>query len=246
MKCKALIIDDEPLASGLVAEHLAPFEQIEVVGQYHDGFAGLKAIQEHRPDLVFLDIQMPKLSGLELLELLEEERPAVIFTTAFDQYALQAFEARAVDYLLKPFSEERFQQAVEKFLAQPQHLRQNAERLQQSPELQERRDRLVIKDGGRIRLIPYEQLIRLEADGDYVLIRTEQGKFMQKKTLRYFEERLPAQQFLRVHRSHLINLSHVQRIDPYGKNDHLARLQNQEQVPVSRAGYQRLKTLLDV
>jgi len=242
VKYKALIIDDEPLACGLVAKYLNAFPEIVVVEQCYNGFEGLKAFQSHQPHLVFLDVQMPKLSGLELVELLDP-RPAIIFTTAFDQYAMQAFEAQAVDYLLKPFSEERFKQAVRKFLESPQRsFPADFEPPASSDTLQ----RLVVKEGAQLFLIPYRKIHRLEADGDYTRIFTEEGKFMKKKGLLSFEKNLPADLFVRVHRSHLINVSKLKRIDPYGKNDHIALLQNGEQVPVSRSGFKALKKVLQL
>jgi len=241
---KALIIDDEPLACDLVEEYLRGFQNIEVVACAHDGFQGMKAINEHEPDLIFLDVQMPKVNGFEMLELLDDP-PAVIFATAFDDYAIKAFESNAVDYLLKPFSQERFSKAVQKFLDQPEVSKENTAKLaaDSSPEKQ---NRVVIKDGARIRIIPIEQVIRLKADGDYVKILTEQGNFMKKKTLSYFESSLPEDNFVRVHRSHLINVGHITRIDPYEKNSHVALLQNGERVSVSRSGYQKLKDMLQL
>lgn len=242
---KALIIDDEPLACGLVEEYLEPFTTIETVGSCNDGFEGLKQIQELQPDLIFLDVQMPKITGFELLEILDQP-PAVIFTTAFDEYALKAFEANAVDYLLKPFAQERFNKAVQKFLEQPGQLREKSEMLQEQAGLPGQQERMVVKDGAKINIIPLAEVLHLQADGDYVKIHTQRGNFMKKKTLTHYEQALPAKQFVRVHRSHLINVSHITRIDPYGKNDHVARLQNQEQIPVSRSGYQKLKELLSL
>lgn len=242
---KALIIDDEPLACGLVEEYLELFSEIEVVGSCNDGFEGLKRIQELQPDLIFLDVQMPKITGFELLEILDDA-PAVIFTTAFDEYALKAFEASAVDYLLKPFAQERFNKAVQKFLDQPSQQKQVSEKLQQESTLPGQQERMVVKDGSKINIIPLAEVLHLQADGDYVLIHTQRGKFMKKKTLTHYEKALPSQQFVRVHRSHLINASHITRLDPYGKNDHVARLHNQEQIPVSRSGYQKLKELLSL
>ncbi len=239
---KALIIDDEPLACDLVQEYLQEYDQIEVAGVYHDGFQAIKAIGEHEPDLIFLDIQMPKITGFEMLELLDEP-PAVIFATAFDEYAIQAFESNAVDYLLKPFSKERFDRAVQKYLHRTEHEKQeNREAVARA--MPKDQNRVVIKDGSKIRIIPVKEVIRLEADDDYVKIHTEQGNFMKKKTLTHFEESFSPEQFVRVHRSHLVNVAHITRIDPYEKNSHVALLKNQERIPVSRGGYQKLKDTL--
>ncbi|MEQ9262479.1 MAG: response regulator [Owenweeksia sp.] len=241
---KTLLIDDEPLACDLVAEYLQAFPQLEIVGRCHDGFQGMKAIQEHQPDLVFLDVQMPKISGFELLELLEEP-PAIIFTTAFDEYALQAFEANAVDYLLKPFSQPRFEKAISKFLEHQPSAQENVRHFAaRSPGSQP--NRIVLKDGGKVRILPVKDVIRLEADGDYVKIYTLDGNFMKKKTLQYFENTLSSEVFARIHRTHLLNISYLERIDPYHKNSHLARLKDGTQVPISRNGYLRLKEALNI
>lgn len=242
---KALVIDDEPLACELVEEYLEDFPQIELVGRCHDGFEGVKAIHDHQPEIIFLDVQMPKITGFEMLELLDEP-PAVIFTTAFDEYALKAFEANAVDYLLKPFSKDRFNKAVQKFLDRPQEEKQAAVKKAAAELAPSRQNRVVIKDGAKIRIIPEQEIIRLEADGDYVKIYSTQGNFMKKKTLSYYENALPQDQFLRIHRSHLISLSHVTRIDPYEKNSHLALLSNGERIPVSRSGFQKVKDALNL
>ena len=237
---RVLVIDDEPLACDVVEEYLEEFSNFEILGRCHDGFDAMKKINELQPELIFLDVQMPKITGFELLELLEEP-PAVIFTTAFDQYAIKAFEANAVDYLLKPFAQERFEQAVQKFLDQPEkHKQQTRQVVEEAPQ-HHRNDRLVIKDGSRIRILPFDQVLRVEADDDYVTIISDQGKFVKKKTLSHYEKSLPQDEFIRVHRSHLINISRIDRIHPYGKNTHVAKLQNGEQIPVSRSGYQKLK-----
>lgn len=243
---RVLIIDDEPLACDLVDEYLEEFEQIEVVGRCHDGFEGMKAIAEKRPDLIFLDVQMPKITGFEMLELLEDP-PAIIFTTAFDEYAIKAFEKNAVDYLLKPYSEDRFKQAVQKFLDRPEE-RKTAARsaAEDSRSSAQPRDRVVIKDGAKIRIIPVDEVVRLEADDDYVKVYSHQGNFMKKQTLKNFEDGLSADRFVRVHRSHLVNIMHIERIDPYEKNAHIALLKNGERIPVSRSGYQRVKELLQL
>jgi len=243
---KALIIDDEPLACDLITEFLEKFPGVEIAGRCHDGFAGMKAIHELQPDLIFLDIQMPKISGFELLELLENP-PAVIFTTAFDTFAIKAFEANAIDYLLKPFSEERFKQAMTKFLNSAERQPANLDSLKTgASQTLKDQNRIVIRDGGRIRILPLMEVFRLEADGDYAKIITAQGKFMKKQSLQHYENTLLSGTFLRVHRSHLVNISQITRIEPFEKNSHLAILKNGEKIPVSRTGYQTLRKMLDV
>ena len=172
----------------------------------HDGFEGLKAIQKHQPDLIFLDVQMPKISGFEMLELLEE-LPAVIFTTAFDEYALQAFEVHAIDYLLKPFSQERFNKAIEKY--RQSGLAQNlTDLLNNEPiEAKEYLSRIVLKDRNDIKIIPTLDIKYLEANDDYVNIYTKEGKYLKNKTLSYFEKHLDAEAFVRIHRSYLVKIA---------------------------------------
>lgn len=242
---KVLLIDDEPLASDLVAEYLQKHENFEVIGRCLNGFEGFKAIQELQPDLVFLDVQMPKITGFEMLEMLDNP-PAIIFTTAFDEFALKAFEASAIDYLLKPFSEKRFADALSKYTSRKENNEpQKLEGLQENNTLKNN-NRVVVKDGGKIRIVPIKEITRLEADGDYVTIVSIQGKFTLKKSLQHFENTLTASVFVRVHRTHLINISEIERVDPYGKNNHLAQMKDGSKVPVSRTGYQRLKQTLNL
>jgi two-component system, LytTR family, response regulator len=243
---KALIIDDEPLARLVVKEYLQAFPHIAVTAECSDGFEGVKAIQQHKPDLVFLDIQMPKINGFEMLELVEEP-PAVIFTTAFDEYAMKAFEAHAVDYLLKPFSQERFNKAVEKWLGQAQQQKTATKQLVEAgPQLPAQNERIVVKTAGRIKIIPLQAIHYLEAADDYVKIHTADGVFLKSKTLGFYETHLPAGQFVRTHRSFLVNVQEITRIDPYEKESHLAILRNGAKVPVSKSGYGKLRDVLGI
>mgnify|MGYP003651615597 CR=1 FL=1 len=242
---KVILIDDEPLACDLVQEYLVAYPQIEVVARCHDGFEGMKAINEHKPDLIILDIQMPKITGFEMLELLDEP-PSVIFATAFDEFAIKAFESNAVDYLLKPFSKDRFDKAVQKFLENNEPAQGNVQKVVEEASMAKNQNRVVIKDGSKIRIIPIKEIVRLEADDDYVKIFTEQGNFMKKKTLTHFENTLSGDSFVRVHRSHLINITHITRIDPYEKNSHVALLKDGSKIPVSRNGFQVLKSVLNL
>lgn len=242
---KVLIIDDEPLACELIQEYLRPFENLEVIGFCHDGFSGLKTIQDQKPDLLFLDVQMPKINGFEMLELIEEP-PALIFSTAFDQYALEAFETNAIDYLLKPYSKERFEKAIGKFLNSTIANSNIPKMLEEIGSKQKDQNRIVIKDGGKIKILPLLEIVHLEADDDYVKIYSTNGKFIKKKTLQFYEDNLAQDSFCRVHRSHLINISHIERIDPYEKNGHLALLKDGSKIPISRGGFQKLKEKLNI
>jgi two-component system LytT family response regulator len=246
---RALLIDDEPLARMVVREYLQDFEQIEVVQECNDGFEGLKAIQQHKPDLVFLDVQMPKINGFEMLELVDEA-PAVIFTTAFDEYAIKAFEAHAVDYLLKPFSKERFSKAIEKYLAQavtankaPKQTESLLETASHSPQQHER---IVVKTGTKVKIIPVADVQYLQADDDYVSVFTQEGSFLKNKTMSFFEQTLDPRHFVRVHRSYILSVQEITRIDPYEKDSHLAILKSGAKIPVSKTGYAKLKQVLGI
>ena len=242
---RILIIDDEPLARSLVVEYLQTHPGCEVVGECNDGFEGVKAINSLKPDLIFLDIQMPKINGFEMLELVEAP-PAVIFTTAFDEYAIRAFETHAVDYLLKPFSKERFDKALEKFQTATPHKQAVNELLQSAATGPAQQERIVVRTGGKIKIIPLAQIIYLESSDDYVKIHTAEGGFLKNKTMAFFEQTLPEEAFVRIHRSYIIHIQEITRIDPYEKENHLAILRNGARLPVSRAGYARLKLVLGI
>jgi len=243
---KAILIDDEPLARALVAEYLEDYPEIEIVQECNDGFEGLKAIAQHQPDLIFLDVQMPKLTGFEMLEL-TDPIPPVIFTTAYDEYAMRAFEASAIDYLLKPFSKERFDKAIHKWKNQmgTSAYKNGAEQLfNQTNKHAEEQNRIAVRFGNKISIVPAQDIYYIEAYDDYVKIFTKDDYFLKKKTMTYFENTLNASEFMRVHRSFIVQLQCITRIEPYEKNGHVALLKNGKQVPLSRTGYARLKTQL--
>jgi two-component system LytT family response regulator len=242
---KTILIDDEPLARTLLMEYLQGYKDILVVQECNDGFEGVKAIAQHRPDLIFLDIQMPKINGFEMLELIENP-PAVIFTTAFDDYAIKAFEAHAIDYLLKPFSKDRFDKALQKWLSQ-KPLSKNTQALLESTSQQpEDRQRIVVKKGANIVIIPVHKVHYLEAYDDYVKIYTTEGFYLKKKTMSHYEQSLSLVQFVRVHRSYMINLQELTRIEPLEKDNHVALLKSGTRIPLSQAGYSKLKELLGI
>lgn len=240
---KAILIDDEPLARAVLKEYLAPHTDIAIAAECSNGFEGVKAIQETHPDLIFLDVQMPKINGFEMLELLEAP-PAVIFTTAFDEYALKAFEAHAVDYLLKPFTREKLDKAIEKFLNSGSSQKKAVTTLLSTAALPAAAERVVVKTGGKIKIIPLQDMLYLEAADDYVKIYTQEGSFLKSKTMGYFEQSLPVHTFVRVHRSYILNITQITRIEPYEKESYLAILKTGTQIPVSKAGHQKLKTVL--
>ncbi|MBS1512158.1 MAG: response regulator [Bacteroidetes bacterium] len=240
---KAIIIDDEPLARSIIKEYLQPYTAIELVEECNDGFEGLKAIQQHQPDLIFLDIQMPKINGFEMLELVDNP-PLVIFTTAFEEYAIKAFDAHAADYLLKPFSKERFDKAMQKMMLHKANMAQAVTTT--ALETSAPANRIVVKDNGKIRIIPLPQVQYVEAADDYVKIVTADGHYLKKKTMQFFEDSLPQQEFIRIHRSYIVNAQLITRITPYEKDSHLALLTNGAQLPVSKTGYIKLKTILGI
>jgi two-component system LytT family response regulator len=241
---KAILVDDEPLARELLKTFLQPHQQIEVVAECGDGFEGFKMIQELKPDIIFLDVQMPRVNGFEMLELLDTP-PSVIFTTAFDEYALKAFEAHAVDYLLKPISRERFDKAVQKWLQQSGSKETKAiDPLLETNVYEGYQHRIVVKDNGMIRIIPAQDIHYIEASDDYVKIFTPGGHYLKKSTLSHIEQSLDPQQFVRVHRSYLVPISQISRIEPYEKESHIALLQCGAKVIVSKSGMAKLKAVL--
>lgn len=241
---KVIIIDDEPLARGIVKEYLQSIPDAELVAECEDGFEGIKAIQQYQPDLIFLDIQMPKINGFEMLELIETP-PAVIFTTAFDEFAIKAFESNAVDYLLKPFSKERFEKAIQKFL-QHQNSQQTQQVIDTAAQTPSQQNRVVVKDGNKIKIIPVNKIEYLEAADDYVKIVTADGNFLKKRTMSFFEQSLSNYHFVRVHRSYIVNTQLITRIDPYEKEGHLLLLSTGAKLPVSKTGYTKLKEVLGI
>jgi len=241
---KIITIDDEPLARSIVKEYLQKYPALEVVQECNDGFEGFKAIQQHHPDLIFLDIQMPKINGFEMLELLDQA-PGVIFTTAFDEYAIKAFEAHAIDYLLKPFSQDRFDKAIQKWREQKVSSQKNTEDLlETASHSPAQSQRIVVKTGSKIKIIPVHDVFYLEAADDYVKVHAQEGNFLKNKTMSHFEKTLDPQQFVRSHRSYIINIQQITRIDPYEKDNHVAILKSGAKVPVSRNGYVKLRTVL--
>jgi two-component system LytT family response regulator len=244
---KVILIDDEPLAREIIKAYLKHYDDMEVVQECNDGFEGVKAIQEHQPDLIFLDIQMPKINGFEMLELIDK-KPDVIFVTAYDSYAIKAFEANAVDYLLKPVNQQRFHEAILKWKSKVSPLmpRQVDNVLNTMSATAAQNNRIVVKTGNKVKIIPVHEIQYLEADDDFVKIVTAEGSFLKNKTLTFYEETLDSQQFVRVHRSYMVHIGQITKIEPYQKESHLAILRDGKQVPVSKTGYVRLKEVLGI
>jgi two-component system, LytTR family, response regulator len=235
-----ILIDDEPLARALLREYLAHYPDLTIVAECENGFEGVKAIAAHQPDLVFLDIQMPKINGFEMLELLADH-PPVIFTTAFDEYAIRAFETQALDYLLKPFSPERLESALRKWRERMREGKPLLSPGHSLPAHPQESKRIVVKKGHEIRVIPLEEVLALEAWDDYVKVHTKEGYYLKNKPLHYFETQWDSGLFFRVHRSFLLNLNQISRIEILAKNSYVAILRNGMTVPVSRAHYATLR-----
>jgi len=247
-KIKVLIVEDEKLAREIVKNYLKKFDNIDVVGECSNGFDALKQINEDKPDLVFLDIQMPKLTGFEMLEVLENP-PVIIFTTAYDQYALKAFEVNATDYLLKPFSEERFNEAVQKaikLLGNKNQVVKNLEDLSKTLENKEEfLERVVVKNGQKISIIPVGDIKYIEAQDDYTMLYTDKGNFLKQKTMKYFEGSLDPKDFIRIHRSYFVKVTQIKQIELFEKESYRVILNDGTKLPVSKSGYQKLKEILN-
>jgi two-component system LytT family response regulator len=244
---KAIIVDDEELARQVLREFLLEAAAVEIVAECANGFEAVKAIGEHRPDVLFLDIQMPKLDGFEVLELIDPP-VAVIFVTAYDQYAMKAFDAQAVDYLLKPFSAERLGKALDRaraLLAEPDPKPFQAGELAAAARPPgQPLERVVVKDGTKVHIIPMAKLDYVEAQDDYIALRSEKKSYLKQQTISSIEGQLDPRRFVRIHRSYVVNLERIARIEPYTKDSRVAVLQDGTQIPVSRSGHARLKELL--
>ena len=236
-----VIVDDEPNARAILREYLEEHPEFTIAAECANGYEAVKAVAEHRPDLLFLDIQMPKLDGFEVLELIEP-KPKVVFVTAYDEYAIRAFEVRAVDYLLKPFTAARFAEVLahaRETLGAAQPLGEVTKDFAKKP-LQ----RIAFRDGGAIEVVPVQRIDYIEAQDDYVHVVSRGVKHVKQQTLSELEALLDPARFVRVHRSYLVNLESLARVEPYAKDSRVALLKDGSRIPVSRAGYERLKELL--
>jgi two-component system LytT family response regulator len=247
-KIRTVIIEDEAPARDLLKHYLKDYDEIDIIAECADGFAGLKTISELKPELVFLDIQMPRLTGFELIEVMTE-KPVIIFTTAYDQFAIRAFELNAIDYLLKPFPKERLRsavtKAVEKISKGKEEVKPAIDLLEKLPKSSAPLNRIVVRKGNAINLIPVDDLRYVEAQDDYVMIYHSAGKALKQQTMKYYEDNLPGNDFVRIHRSYIVKVKEIKRIEPYGKDNHVAILQSGDKLPVSRTGYKHLKEELN-
>ena len=247
-KLQTLIIEDEELARTLLRSYLKDHPDIEIIGECENGFDGVKAINEKKPDLVFLDIQMPKITGFEMIELLDH-KPQIIFTTAYDQYALKAFELNAVDYLLKPFSKERMLMAIEKVIHHIHNAESNIEKLEELSNFRPGEayiDRVVVKDRHKIHIITVDKIRYIESLDDYVMIYTQDGRQMKQKTMKYFETYLDPKNFIRIHRSFIVQVDNIAEIQQYEKDSYVVILKDKDKtkLKVSKTGYKKIKEIL--
>jgi two-component system, LytTR family, response regulator len=246
-KIKIIIIDDEQLARSIIKKYLEPYQDIEIAAECANGFEGIKAVNELSPDLIFLDIQMPKLTGFEMLELLDK-KPAIIFTTAFDQYAIKAFEVNAVDYLLKPFPQARLDEALKKAKAQIESAVTEAPQIENLIRHNEANieyiDRIIIKDGSKISIVQTDSIKCIEAQDDYVMVYSDEGKFLKQKTMKFFEDHLNPKEFIRIHRSYIVKIQEIKQIELLEKESYQVKLKDGKTLPVSKNGYSRLKVVL--
>jgi two-component system LytT family response regulator len=240
---RAILVDDEPLARDVLREYLAADEDFEVVAECANGFEAVRAVTEHDPDVLFLDIQMPKLDGFEVLELLDRS-PVVVFVTAYDEYALRAFEVHALDYLLKPFSEERFQSVTERIKGQLRQPRAAVAPLGAALRTKPLQRIVVRGEDGTIQVIPATRVDYVEADDDAIKIATAGTKVRKLQTIGDLAGELDPDRFVRIHRSYLLNIERIEKIELYAKDSRVAILRDGSRLPVSRSGYARLKELL--
>jgi two-component system, LytTR family, response regulator len=242
---RTVIVDDEPPARALLREYLSRHPDVEVVAECADGFEAVRAVSELRPDLLLLDIQMPKLDGFEVLELIESD-VAVIFVTAHDEHAIRAFEVHAVDYLLKPCSAERLAEALARTR---RRMAEGAPTPLQAVAAEARPrsgylERILLRDGPSVHVVPVEKLDYAEAQDDYVCLRTEGRQLLKKQTLGELEAGLDPRRFVRIHRGYILNVDRLARLELYAKDSRVAILRDGSRLPVSRAGHARLKELL--
>ena len=243
MKRTVVIVEDEPLARKTLRSMLDAVDWLEVIDEAADGLAAVEVINTRQPDLVFLDINLPELSGLDVLKRLTHE-PAVVFTTAHDRHAIAAFELAALDYLLKPFGRARLQQA----LTRAQAAFDNKDARTTTTEARSALgtgplERILIRDGGRIVPVAVRDIERIEADGDYAAVRAKGKTLLVSLPLSDFETRLDPERFVRVHRSHLVNLDHVEAIEPFDNSQLLVRMKDGTKITASRTASKRLRDL---
>jgi two-component system LytT family response regulator len=242
---RSVIVDDEELARGIVREFLTPHSDIEIIAECSNGFEAVKAITELKPDLVFLDIQMPKLNGLEVLELVGKNL-SVIFVTAYDQYAVRAFEVHAIDYLLKPFTKQRFDEALgrARWKIAQNETAPFSEIVADARPRDVPLERVLVREGSKVHVLPIDRIDYVEAQDDYIAIRSEGKTHLKQQRLTELESSLDQKRFVRIHRSYILNVDRLARLELYAKDSRMAVLKDGTKLPVSRTGYEKLKGLL--
>ncbi len=242
---RVIIVDDEPLARKGLELALQKYAQVEIIAQCENGLEALKAIRQKHPDAVFLDIRMPRLSGFDVVELLEDPKPMIIFVTAYDEYALRAFEAQAIDYLLKPVNPERLETTLQRigYFLNSRKKQDLQKFLTEQRKTAEPLNRILVREGNNIHIIAVNQVLYIRAEDDYISIHTEEETFLKYERLSRLKELLDPKLFVQIHRSYILNIRFLQKIEAYGKDSHVALLHNKQQLPISRSGFLRLKQL---
>jgi two-component system LytT family response regulator len=244
-KIRSLIVDDEALAREALKDILSQLDDIEMVGECSNGFEVVKEVGEKKPDLIFLDIQMPKLDGFDVVELLGEESPFIIFVTAYDEYAIRAFETHALDYLMKPVRAERLQQALDRVRELMKlKIPQTTDVLIQSHKNQFIPiSRILVRYGLEVFIIPVEDITHIQAEDDYVRIFTSEKSYLKQERMNRLEQMLDPRSFCRIHRSYILNINYLSKIEPHSKDSKIAILKNKTSLPISRSGYDQLMKL---
>lgn len=238
---KVIIIDDEDPARLLVKHFLENRDDCSIVAECSNGFEAIKAINEFHPDLIVLDIQMPKINGFELLEVIDKPYPQVIFATAYDEFAIKAFENNACDYLLKPFSADRLNAAIDKAIARVPGKQEQTPELRISQSIPPSADHIIVKKKNNLIVIPFEDIIFMESSDDYVEIHTPSDTFLKEKTMSYYEQNLPHGLFVRIHRKYIVNLKKIQRVELYDKQNWVVVMEGGSELRASREGYKQLR-----
>jgi len=249
-KYTVIIVDDETPARDIVKSFLSAHDQFEVINEADNGFDGCVRINKNKPDLVFLDVQMPKLTGIEMLDLLEKPVPFIIFSTAYDQFAVQAFEKNALDYLLKPYNKERFNTAIKKFLSVQKDTGftdvQSDDLLKGLQKIEEKLNRIPVRSGSKIHILKLNEIHYIEAQDDYIKIYSQKGNFLKQQTMKFMEEHLPAETFVRIHRSYILNINFLNQLEVYERQGYTAITTENQKLPVSRQGAVKLKKAIQM
>jgi len=244
-KFTVIIVDDESPARDLIKNFIKSHDEFEIIDEADNGFDGCLKINQSKPDLVFLDVQMPKLTGVEVLDLLEKPLPFIIFSTAYDQYAVKAFEKNALDYLLKPYNRDRFNMALKKFIGKSNEkgglIAHSDQLLEGIKPKDETINRIPVRSGSKIHVLRLDEVSFIEAQDDYIKIHSTKGAFLKQQTMKYMEQSLPADIFVRIHRSYILNINFLNQLEIYDRHGYTAITSDNNKLPVSRQGANKLK-----